>query len=332
MQEKRIPLAWSARWRRLRLHAIPVVCFILAIVTCGWLWQRHGATVHGLGQVDALRVDVTSPNEGLVVALPRQAGGQWSLYDHVQAGDVIARFDDRQLLVTRNQLRQEIRQLLEQIDGWQVEPVGDAGAAASTAVGRVLQGERSRLTALDQWLADEPQPGAAAPSERAGEVAEPLDAVPKTDRIALERLGDARRGIELRVDDLRLRGELLEVHAPISGTLVAVDCWPGQAVHEGAPIATIAADHGRHIVSFLPEDSRIVAEPGMQVSISSRVAGSHRITSQIERVGRQYERIPSRFNQNASSSRWGLPIRIKMPADAPWRPGALVEITYQATH
>ena len=50
--------------------------------------------------------------------------------------------------------------------------------------------------------------------------------------------------------------------------------------------------------------------------------------TEVERVGRQYERIPSRYERDSTTPRWGLPVRIKMPADALLRPGALVDVTF----
>ncbi len=301
-----------------------MVCFALAIVACGWLWQRHGGVVHGIGQVDALRVDVTSPGEGLLVALPRPAGGQWSLYDHLEAGDVVARFDDRPLQVDRNLLRQDVRQLVDQIDSWQAAPAGDADAA----IERFLKSERMRLEALDQRLAGQPPALATTAADVAPDDGHLPDSVPAATRSALERLREARESARLRCEELTLRIELLEVRAPISGTLVAVDCWPGQSVPEGRLIATIAADHGRHIISYLPEDSRIEAQPGTQVAIAAHGAGGRRMLTEVERVGRQYERIPSRYERDSTTPRWGLPVRIKMPADALLRPGALVDVTF----
>src|SRR5829696_74745 len=107
MQEKRIPLAWSVRWRRFRLQAVPAASFVVAVIACGWLWRERGAAVHGIGEVDALRVDVTSPTTGMVTSLPHRAGGQWTLYDHVVKGDIIAKFDDRQTQLDKDLLRQE---------------------------------------------------------------------------------------------------------------------------------------------------------------------------------------------------------------------------------
>lgn len=223
--EKRIPLAWTARWRRIRLHVIPVVCFLLAVVACGWLWQRQETALRTIGEVDTLRIDVTSPITGMVIALPHGTGGQWNLYDHVLADDVIATIENPQS---------------------QSEP--------------------------------------------------------------------------------------LEIRAPISGTIVDVGCWPRQTVPQGGLIATIAADYGRHIVSYVPEDSPIVPRPGMLVTLRAREAGSQGILSKIEEVGGQIERIPAHQREGSNPAARGLPVRIKLPADLSLRPGAEVSVVYDRSN
>jgi hypothetical protein len=55
--EKRIPRAWSVRWRRIRSQAIPAVAFFAAVLGSGWMWQLSGSSVQGVSEVDGLRVD-----------------------------------------------------------------------------------------------------------------------------------------------------------------------------------------------------------------------------------------------------------------------------------
>ncbi len=225
MQEKRIPLAWPVRWRRIRSQGIPAAIFVMAVVASGWLWRERGIGVQSVGEVDSPRVDVTSPTTGLIVALPNQTSGHWSVYDHIQAGDVIARIE-----------------------------------------------------------------------EQGGEA-----------------------------------GKTLEIQAPISGTLVDVRSWPGQTVIPGQIIATIAADHGRHIVGFIPEESSLLAKRGMQVTLQSRAAGSPRLTSEVEEVGMQIEKIPLHQRTSATLPQWGTPVRIKVPNDTALRPGALVDVHFDGS-
>jgi multidrug resistance efflux pump len=325
--QKRIPLAPSARWRRIRLQVIPVVCFAAAVLVSGWLWQRRGAAVHSLGQVDAPRIDVTSPATGLVVSLHDHMGGQWSLYDSVRAGDVLARFDDRPLQADRELLLHEVEQLVSQIE--RLEPAANLSADVRAAIDQAKQQELLRLAALEQQLTS--APGIVPDGSNDLAAAELPDAVPEETRNVFSQFIETRRGLELRGKEMRLRSELLEIRSPISGTIVAVHCWPGQTVSQGGLIATVAADHGRHIVSYLPEDSSLVPEPGMRVTIRSRWVGSLNVPSEVEQVGRQIEGIPARYLLSPTAGQRGLPVRIRLPAEVTLLPGSMVDVVYHTS-
>jgi multidrug efflux pump subunit AcrA (membrane-fusion protein) len=222
MHDKRVPLAWSVRWRRIRSQGIPVAMFLLAVVGSGWLMRERGMGVASVGEVSSPEVDVTSPTTGRIVALPNQTSGQWSVYDHIQAGEIVARIE---------------------------EPSGETS-------------------------------------------------------------------------------KTVEIQAPISGTLVAIRCSPGQTVTPGQLIATIAADHGRHIVGYIPEESTLSAKPGMRVTLRSRAVGSPRLASEVEEVGVQIRKIPSHQRTSSTLPQWGTPVRIKVPSETMLRPGALVDVIF----
>jgi multidrug resistance efflux pump len=222
MEEKRIPLSWKVRWRRIRAQGIPIVIFGISLLASGWLWGERGIGVESIGVVTSPRVDVTSPTNGLIVALPNETSGQWSMYDRVQAGDILARIEE--------------------------------------------------------------EPGNAE--------------------------------------------KMLEIRAPISGTIIAIRSWPGQAVFPGKLIATIAADRGHSIVGYIPEESSLTARPGMQVTLRPRTKGSPRMLSEVEEVGVQIEKVPRHQQTNQTTPQWGTPVRIKLPSEAMIKPGALVDLHF----
>jgi len=330
-QEKRIPVSRAVRWRRIRNQAIPVLSFLAAVVASSWLWRDYGGVAQGVGEVDSPRVDVTSPTAGLVMSLPHQARGQWLVYDHVQAGDVIARIEDTHLENSKNLLQQEVVKLLDEVT-LQSEAAGAGGdAAAIEALRSAWQFEKSRVLSLDEQLEPELQ---IVPNTSRDPISPPPElpaTVSVASRDALARVRETRHALELRSTEIHRSTKDLELQSPISGTLVAVHCWPGQTVPTGGRIATIAADYGRHIVSYIPEGSPLVARPGMQVTLRTRAAGSRRLTSVVEQVGRRVEQIPSHQVAASKSAMWGTPVRIKMPSDDLLQPGALVDVVFSNT-
>jgi hypothetical protein len=220
--DARIPRAQAVTWRRLRAKGVPILVFVVAVGASAWLLIRTGGSVSVVGKVDSLRVDVTSPAAAVVVDLPNRAGGQWSIYEQVQAGDIVAVLEDQQQ-----------------------EPV-----------------------------------------------------------------------------------KVIEVRAPISGTLVGIHCWPGQSVIHGGAIVTIAADHARHLVGYLPEEVPLVAKPGMRVTVRPRTGMKTTFTSEVEFVGNQVEPLPGHLCAAATMPQWGVPVRIKMPSEIILPPGSLVDIRF----
>jgi len=93
MSEKRIPLARSVRMRRLRARAIPIATFLVTSAATLWLWGERGGNVQSIGEVASPKVNITSPGSGLVLALPNESNGNWTVYDRVDAGDIIARIE-----------------------------------------------------------------------------------------------------------------------------------------------------------------------------------------------------------------------------------------------
>lgn len=326
--EKRVPLAWPVLWRRIRSQVIPFAAFMLAMSGSGWLWQWHGNSVQGVGEVSGPRVDITSPTAGLVIALPHETRGQWTVFDHVRAGDIIARIDDQQLEASKSLLRRDIKQLTEQVNQFQVDEANAGNAEVAAFIQRARDYELSRLQSLEQLLAAAPKLTPNEIHDLSTAAPEIPELIPTVLRDGLVRLRESRRGIDLRWEELNLRDELLEIPAPISGTLVNLYCWPGQIVHSGGLIATIAADHGQHIVGYLPEESAITPRIGMQVTMRARGPRAPRFTSEIEEIGMQIERIPSHQRAIATTPQWGLPVRIKLPSEAALRPGALVDVVF----
>lgn len=102
-----IPIPWSLRYRRWRDTFVPVVAFVLCAAATAWLWDRHTGSAMVYGEVEAVRVDLASAVEGVLMPLPGGAPGR---FDFVAAGQIIARLDDRPTLAALATLQRRVAQ------------------------------------------------------------------------------------------------------------------------------------------------------------------------------------------------------------------------------
>jgi len=139
---------------------------------------------------------------------------------------------------------------------------------------------------------------------------------------------DAITAQELRVRQLQLQIEALEIRAPITGTICCIYCWPGQNVVADQPILTIAAEHGGCIIAYVHPEQR-VPTVGMAVDVRSLASGSPTLAAKVERVGPQFEAVPAHHWENPRIPEWGLPVRITLPERIDARPGELLGVTFK---
>jgi multidrug resistance efflux pump len=109
----RIRTPWKRRLARFCHRGLPVLGFLGCLLLTLWLWQRQGFRPALQGEVVAVRVDVTAGCDGLLVPLDREP---WRLFDAVQAGQVIARLDDRALLANLDTARKELQRTRAELE------------------------------------------------------------------------------------------------------------------------------------------------------------------------------------------------------------------------
>jgi multidrug resistance efflux pump len=134
---------------------------------------------------------------------------------------------------------------------------------------------------------------------------------------------------EARLEELLVQVGTLQIRAPFSGTIAAIHAWPGQNVRLGDPIVTLAADHGRYIVSYVRQEQRVQPAVDGLVDIRARLPGAKPVTAVISRVGPQVELIPPRQRRDPARLEWGLPVRIDLPSELVVRPGELLDVQFK---
>lgn len=114
----RIPIPLSQRLRRARYQVAPLLAFALAVAGTIYLWGRQAGMPNATGSVEAVRHDVASHMDGRLV---RDDSLQFHLYDHVRAGDLLGRLDDRPLRASLAALKADLEQFRRQIAATEAE-------------------------------------------------------------------------------------------------------------------------------------------------------------------------------------------------------------------
>ncbi|NLS94455.1 MAG: HlyD family efflux transporter periplasmic adaptor subunit [Planctomycetaceae bacterium] len=155
-RERHIPIPLGRRLQRLRYSALPMASFVVCVFLAGWLWQRQGLLPNSVGEVEAVRIDVAAGADGIIVPLPR---GQWTLFDRVEANDVLVRLDDRAVRAEVATLKAELIRLrgdlaaaAEQIELDEAQRQHDHRRESRRLI---WQTEQQRLDVLDRRAAIE---------------------------------------------------------------------------------------------------------------------------------------------------------------------------------
>jgi hypothetical protein len=187
------------------------------------------------------------------------------------------------------------------------------GAAAAWRLWR----EAPRITAVGQ--VDLETVNVRSPAD--GEAADPPPDSPPSPRL-IDAVAPGQVLARVRTTD----GKLLDITAPFGGQVVKVDCNPGQAVASGQTLFRIASDRGLSITTYVRSDQRARPEPGMAVDIREESDAARTFHAVIERVGPQYEPIPSAQLRDRKAEEWGVPVIISLPPEAKLKPGELVYV------
>jgi multidrug resistance efflux pump len=104
---RKIPIPWSQRWRSLRVRTLPVLVFGCAVAGTVYLWNRQLISTQAVGEVYGRRIDLAVQYDGIILDAPYRS---WKLYDRVEAGQLLARLDDRPTLALIDTVRKEVEQ------------------------------------------------------------------------------------------------------------------------------------------------------------------------------------------------------------------------------
>jgi len=186
---------------------------------------------------------------------------------------------------------------------------------------------RKRVEANKQVLQETEKRRVRWEQQRAAYVEEEKKAL----KMQLEPLQAAIETQITRIEELVLQIKSLLIRSPLTGTITAIDAWPGQNLQAGAPIMTIAATEGQYILSYVRQDTGVRPRVGMVVAVSVRTLPRFRGSTEVVQVGPQVELIPPHQLRDPNVPEWGVPVVIGIPPDlkrqVTLRPGELVDVS-----
>src|SRR6266850_6122053 len=304
--------------RRVRYQIVPILTLTICLILSVWLWVRRGGSVTAIGSVNAIQVPVNSKIDGLLVQLPRKV----QIFDSVSAGEVLARLDSSHIeaqIQRETERLNEVRRQLELLN--KIKPKnpttaptgGTSGApAAATAGGAPLKGSARNAIVRAE----------VAETDGDNEI---LNSPMLQNKFSLEMMAN---GYEAKIQELEQRVLSQDIKAPISGTIISIHRFPGQAVTAGQAIMTIASEKGDYIVTYVRQSQVIQPSPGMVVNVHLRSA-PRTLRSHVSNIGPQVEKVPPEHLRDPRMLEWGLPVHVAIPPDTKLRPGELVDLFFR---
>jgi multidrug resistance efflux pump len=312
-----IPTPLPLLLRRVRYQIVPIATLILSLAFSSWLWVRRGGSVTATGAVSSLQINVNAKVDGLLVNLPAERKVQ--IFDQVTAGEVVARLDSShiQAQIERETERlNEVRRQLETLNKIRpknptTNPAAGNNASASATPGVTLKGSaRNAIVKAEVAETDDD---------------EILNNPMLQNKFTLEMLANS---YQAKIQELEQKILAQDIKAPISGTIMTIHRYPGQAVNAGQAIMTIASEKGEYIVTYIRQTQIIQPKENMVVNVHLRSA-PRTIRSHVLSVGPAIEKIPPEQLRDGRIQEFGLPVHIAIPPDTKLRPGELVDLFFR---
>src|SRR3954452_5532500 len=142
--------------KRVRYQVLPAVIFLISLGLTIYLWRQYAGAPNGYGEVSAVTVRVSAPRDGKLAEMENYP----RLYDHVDAHQMIARFDAAKLITEQEKVGDNMSKAQAELEEAQkgIDAAQKSGdkvkleqfkAQAVTARGTVAE-LRSQLNSLEE--------------------------------------------------------------------------------------------------------------------------------------------------------------------------------------
>jgi len=316
-KKQTIPTPLPLLLRRVRYQMVPILTLVISLALASWLWVRRGGSVTAIGAVSSLQINVNAKIDGLLVELPRKV----QIFDSVTAGEVLARLDSSHIEAQIQRETERLNEVRRQLELLNKVKTKNPTTAPTTATPASANNVTAPIVPLK---------GSARAAIVKAEVAETdddelLNNPMLQNKFTLEMLANS---YQAKIQELEQKILAQDIKAPISGTIVTIHRYPGQAVNAGQAIMTIASEKGEYIITYVRQTQVIQPTPGMTVNVHLRSA-PRTLHSHVLSVGPAIEKVPPDHLRDPRITEWGLPVHIAIPPDTKLRPGELVDLFFR---
>lgn len=355
-----IPISARQRWRELRVSYLPLLTFLLLVVTIIWMWKRYVYPPSVVGEVEAVRASVVSVVSGTIQELKADylqavTNGQELVVLSVLDPDKLTAelaaveadlrlmkarmdLDKTRNLASYDQLRtqllvEQLKLELARINLRQADSEFErAQKMFDTRLTQRGVSERGNDFGYDVALRDRDARRAevAAGEKTVAQLEANAQRMQATGVVQVDPVDAViEQAISAQSERLRrLQGQVV-LRSPLDGFVSARNNRPGEKVIAGRPILVISAAKSDRIVGWIRQPVTVRPQVGDLVEVRRAMFGEAPFQGTIAVVGAQLEPIsPMAFwpNVSAPAGEVGLPIIITSPKTIELIPGESIQI------
>jgi len=354
-----IPIPPAQRWKDFRIQGVPLLVFAMSVVAIAHLWRNHVGSATMVGEAEAIRTQVSTPQEGTLREL------RVSRFQLVSEGDPVAVIVPSESRVQLSLLQLQLELLRLRFDpsatterlaldyerlrlDWMQQKVDLASGQVALQRAEEDLRRNAELFAMHILSTQVYEAAEATRNRLRAEIEERTrliqdietgirrhESVRTADterQLATEQLADGLRRIETRLRSAEALLEPVILKAPRSGMVSAILHQPGELVRDGAPVLAITAQKPERIVGYLRQPLAIEPQPGMKVVVTTRSARRLTGEAQIRHVAFQFEPVTNTLASLLPGKMvdMGLPVEVSVPSALTLRPGEHVDLTIVA--
>lgn len=350
--------------REFRIQFLPLVVFVAVVVAIFYLWRTYVQPLHIVGEVEAIRSNLISIQDGTLVELrvdrfdqvaKDQPLGRITTIDPA-THEASLRVIEKDLKLMQARMGLDKVRNLDSYSRFRIELLTEK-IALGIAQARVKQAESElqrtkqlvELKIIPYGVAQGPNQNNIFGVEVAQRDLEALqvEIVQRTKLIAeleqqikaVEQAGAAQiaptdpaidEAIRAQQEQLALTQKDVVLKAPYDGIVSLICKRPGEKLTRGEPILVLCPSGSGRIVGYIRQPLTAIPTTNDTVQVKSRSQHRQIATARILKVGTQLELInPSLISLDSTRAEFGLPILVAVPENMHLMPGEFVDLALQ---